>query len=421
MSWAANRVTTRVEDRAYSLMGLFDINMPMIYGEREKAFLRLQQQTIQKSKDESIFAWDMEFPGNMRKYSGLFAPSPLAYADCNDVVETQGSRGFSESNGELSICSRLRPQGSQQTYHAVLNCTETSYPDARVFILLTRTAIEDNYIRIRDRVNGSRGLIESGRCTSFKERPVHVSVDPTDPPPNIYYGFWLRTIQPPGHDKCQMAVLSNDQTSEGDHVCQHDYDQGITGIVRMKPRTSLSYGGWFKIGWITFGFDEEFNPTLWLANYPHRPLPRDRSAYFPTLGHEFQRALTLGNKSTQHQKVMRAFKNFAETCKDDLPTIGGDINQWQGWASAMKVDRKIGTDQVIILITSLNLKISVQLQLQRSSVDDNGLSLYPMYICVVDITDTGGESPERRHRKATFVNQNVKQNVEALLSALCCY
>ena len=56
MSWAASRKTKRVEDRAYSLMGLFDINMPMIYGERKKAFLRLQQQIIQRSKDESIFA-----------------------------------------------------------------------------------------------------------------------------------------------------------------------------------------------------------------------------------------------------------------------------------------------------------------------------------------------------------------------------
>ncbi|KAI6116665.1 heterokaryon incompatibility protein-domain-containing protein [Pisolithus croceorrhizus] len=33
MSWAADRKTTRVEDRAYSLMGLFGVNMPMLYGE----------------------------------------------------------------------------------------------------------------------------------------------------------------------------------------------------------------------------------------------------------------------------------------------------------------------------------------------------------------------------------------------------
>ena len=42
MSWAAERKTTRVEDRAYSLMGLLDVNMPMLYGEGKKAFHRLQ-------------------------------------------------------------------------------------------------------------------------------------------------------------------------------------------------------------------------------------------------------------------------------------------------------------------------------------------------------------------------------------------
>ncbi|KAH7305386.1 heterokaryon incompatibility protein-domain-containing protein [Rhexocercosporidium sp. MPI-PUGE-AT-0058] len=41
MSWAVGRQTTREEDLAYCLMGLFDINMPLLYGERTKAFLRL--------------------------------------------------------------------------------------------------------------------------------------------------------------------------------------------------------------------------------------------------------------------------------------------------------------------------------------------------------------------------------------------
>jgi hypothetical protein len=29
MSWAANRETTRVEDVAYSLLGIFEVNMPL--------------------------------------------------------------------------------------------------------------------------------------------------------------------------------------------------------------------------------------------------------------------------------------------------------------------------------------------------------------------------------------------------------
>ncbi|KAG7284567.1 hypothetical protein NEMBOFW57_010945 [Staphylotrichum longicolle] len=57
LSWAAKRQTTRVEDRAYSLLGLLGINMPLIYGEGERAFIRLQHELIRSSNDESIFAW----------------------------------------------------------------------------------------------------------------------------------------------------------------------------------------------------------------------------------------------------------------------------------------------------------------------------------------------------------------------------
>ena len=59
MSWAAKRTTTRVEDRAYSLMGLLDVNMPMLYGEGKKAFHRLQLEIIRTSNDQSIFAWGL--------------------------------------------------------------------------------------------------------------------------------------------------------------------------------------------------------------------------------------------------------------------------------------------------------------------------------------------------------------------------
>ena len=57
LSWAADRVTTREEDRAYSLLGIFDINMPTLYGEGDRAFRRLQEQIMQRIPDQSLFAW----------------------------------------------------------------------------------------------------------------------------------------------------------------------------------------------------------------------------------------------------------------------------------------------------------------------------------------------------------------------------
>jgi len=56
-SWAAKRKTTRIEDIAYSLIGLFNVNMPLLYGEGEKAFVRLQEEILRESSDQTIFAW----------------------------------------------------------------------------------------------------------------------------------------------------------------------------------------------------------------------------------------------------------------------------------------------------------------------------------------------------------------------------
>ncbi|KAI5459657.1 heterokaryon incompatibility protein-domain-containing protein, partial [Mariannaea sp. PMI_226] len=58
MRWASKRQTTREEDVAYSLMGLFDVSMPILYGEGgTRAFKRLQLEIIRMSPDQSIFAW----------------------------------------------------------------------------------------------------------------------------------------------------------------------------------------------------------------------------------------------------------------------------------------------------------------------------------------------------------------------------
>ena len=60
MSWAANRKATRVEDIAYSLLGIFGINIPLLYGEGERAFKRLQEEIVRCYDDQTVFAWGYE-------------------------------------------------------------------------------------------------------------------------------------------------------------------------------------------------------------------------------------------------------------------------------------------------------------------------------------------------------------------------
>ncbi|KAK4446180.1 heterokaryon incompatibility protein het-E-1, partial [Podospora aff. communis PSN243] len=57
MSWAAERETTRIEDLSYCLLGIFDVNMPLLYGEGERAFTRLQKEMIARGEDSSFLLW----------------------------------------------------------------------------------------------------------------------------------------------------------------------------------------------------------------------------------------------------------------------------------------------------------------------------------------------------------------------------
>ena len=83
MSWAARRTTTRVEDRAYSLMGLLDVNMPMLYGEGKKASYRLQLEIIRSSNDQSIFAWGHD--SLHVRCGSVLADDPRFFEHCSEV------------------------------------------------------------------------------------------------------------------------------------------------------------------------------------------------------------------------------------------------------------------------------------------------------------------------------------------------
>ena len=52
IQWAAKRTTTRKEDSAYCLLGVFDVFIPLIYGEGENSFIRLKEAIDKTSKSE---------------------------------------------------------------------------------------------------------------------------------------------------------------------------------------------------------------------------------------------------------------------------------------------------------------------------------------------------------------------------------
>ncbi|KAL2105093.1 hypothetical protein VUR80DRAFT_9008 [Thermomyces stellatus] len=74
MSWAANRETTKPEDRAYSLLGIFDVNMPLLYGEGWRAFIRFQEEVLRKYDDLSLLAWNIR--RDIPEHESVLAPHP---------------------------------------------------------------------------------------------------------------------------------------------------------------------------------------------------------------------------------------------------------------------------------------------------------------------------------------------------------
>lgn len=94
MSWASGRTTTREEDIAYSLLGVFGINMPLLYGEGgEHAFMRLQTEIMKEKNDMTLFAWTSSSakPGQQGtdEYRGILATCPAEFEHASDLVFTK--------------------------------------------------------------------------------------------------------------------------------------------------------------------------------------------------------------------------------------------------------------------------------------------------------------------------------------------
>ncbi|TKA80343.1 hypothetical protein B0A49_03082, partial [Cryomyces minteri] len=148
MSWVNERETTRPEDIAYCLMGLFNVNMPMLYGEEEKAFTRLQEEIMKHSDDESLFAWtDKDAPST--SHSGLLVRHAKNFADSGNVMpyHDQRSAPFSMSNKGLRIEFPLSPH--EGDYIAALNCPAPPEYENFLGIRLKCVSSEDNqYTRV---------------------------------------------------------------------------------------------------------------------------------------------------------------------------------------------------------------------------------------------------------------------------------
>jgi hypothetical protein len=141
MSWAAKRQTSRVEDRAYCLLGIFGVQMPLLYGEGSYAFVRLQEEVLKRTDEDSILAWNKPSYvalGDDTRHDEMLAPDPSYFGHCDKLIISSWmdlKEPLLMSNVGLTMTMRVILMDQEihslniQHCHFALGCRDQDDPD----------------------------------------------------------------------------------------------------------------------------------------------------------------------------------------------------------------------------------------------------------------------------------------------------
>ncbi|KAJ4258867.1 hypothetical protein NW762_007954 [Fusarium torreyae] len=239
LSWMARRFTSKLEDTAYCLLGILNQRMTVNYGEREGAFLRLQEKLVTDTRDESVFAWidireqpDTSLPGVSRTY-GLLAPWPSFFVHSGSLTiqrpkEYRKRPDYSVGKGGVlfplpmkypddgnGIHLNNRQFRKLRNFKLSLNCwVEGKSVDKHVTLELTRESEHEPFRRQL----GPRMLLEKCSQSSFdrlagtnKTRETHI--------PNIGSSaterLWMEEVI--GKAFFNEGAISSDMMEESNH------------------------------------------------------------------------------------------------------------------------------------------------------------------------------------------------------------
>ncbi|KAH3996514.1 hypothetical protein HBH92_092530 [Parastagonospora nodorum] len=174
MSWASARETKRPEDGAYSLLGIFNINMPLLYGEGTRAFQRLQEEIMKQSDDQSIFAWRA---GRSHSGGGLLAQMPASFRASGNIVRainSDATKPYAMTNRGLQIELPLLKRKGEIL--ARLNCRMEHDFFSDLAIPLRRVGSGNQY----ERASGEVQSLPINEWVKAKEHSIYIKTTSTD-------------------------------------------------------------------------------------------------------------------------------------------------------------------------------------------------------------------------------------------------
>lgn len=275
MSWASGRQTTRIEDRAYSLLGLFNISMPLLYGEGTSAFRRLQEEILKATGDYTLFAWEQFW--NVDRHFHASSPDDFSRWLPN---RKDTSRRISQVHHKLQ--PDLSVQGTIVTplsiwsnalriqIHVGLQQTDGTFP-AYLQCQWKQNLVCANIRPIRDdgrglwtRVNSPLSLLPASSFSEFQLQDISFELEQKSnkfilpktrftsftlgvmPPcmgfraPNITNPGWSEQITPSGKTRLIFSE-SEDYVSQHSFIISHkSHSYASDGVtVRRSPRKTV--------------------------------------------------------------------------------------------------------------------------------------------------------------------------------------
>ncbi|KAI0965418.1 heterokaryon incompatibility protein-domain-containing protein [Xylaria arbuscula] len=185
MSWASSRKCGRPEDMAYSLLGIFDIHMPLIYGEGAKAaFQRLQLEIIKSTPDLSLFAWHTTKPLLEGQFCSILADSPSQFRFhrriCRSIPEshhTMTNKGIQMT----AIIHRVLTEGKERYFL----CLEDQGAPSKAIGIFVRKIGYDVFQRSEESLTQIKDLIDQ---PSAHRSTIYITTSPRQHVPESH-GF----------------------------------------------------------------------------------------------------------------------------------------------------------------------------------------------------------------------------------------
>lgn len=250
-SWASLRQTTRAEDMAYCLLGLVDINMPMLYGEGQRAFFRLQLEIMKQTNEHTIFAWGLWDDEVELDYLplGALAPSPYFFKSSACVSSRNQKRPRSLAYEMTNKGLRIELPCIQKSSEGILVVLNCQHQDGS-FVGIWLESLEN---QLYQRLAGytlvkvdAHALSNAEQQTMYLVAENPPDVQTRDPASHLRVGsfwtecsyrikeIWKYTLE---NDKLVQIPLKQDLTGRNIYDGQYDKNKG-----HVLKKLNIHYG-----------------------------------------------------------------------------------------------------------------------------------------------------------------------------------